>query len=414
MLTLSRTKRIAAGRKDQGGAALVLVTIGMLAMLAVAGLALDASHSIANNTRLQSTVDAAALAAAKAYDQVPDIGNANTAALAVFGINADGAGNQEMNTAYDASSIDIDIQWSETLVPFVNSGVGPYVRVIATGFDVQVSLSAVLGLNDIGVAASAVAGPSPSINTACNLAPLVACALDPDDSNLFGFEPNRLEVLKSGGGDSSDIGPGNFQLIRLGCPGGDCVRENLAGGYDGCLENGETVDTEPGNTVGPSVQGLNTRFGDYRGAMSPDEYPPDVITTAPSPALTYDSDTDTVQQGTTTATEATVDYVWDDYTADIAANALTNHPPVGVYERRVLTISIARCDGSSGGQTQLDVVGFGCYFMLQPAVQKGTEAQIFGQFLEGCQLNGAPGPDPRSGPNPYIIQLYKDPDSGDS
>ena len=64
MLTLSRTKRIAAGRKDQGGAALVLVTIGMLAMLAVAGLALDASHSIANNTRLQNTVDAAALAAA--------------------------------------------------------------------------------------------------------------------------------------------------------------------------------------------------------------------------------------------------------------------------------------------------------------------------------------------------------------
>ena len=66
MLTLSRTKRIAAGRKDQGGAALVLVTIGMLAMLAVAGLALDASHSIANKTRLQNTVDAAALAAAKA------------------------------------------------------------------------------------------------------------------------------------------------------------------------------------------------------------------------------------------------------------------------------------------------------------------------------------------------------------
>ena len=399
---------------SQRGAALPLVAVGMVAMLAVAGLALDASHSVVNKTRLQNTVDAAALAAAKQYDQAPDVVAANAAARQIFGLNADGAGNHELNADYDSNGITITIQWSETLNPFVNTGVGPYVRVIASNYDIATSLTAVLGIMEIDIAASAVAGPSPTVNTACNIAPLVACALDPDDPNLFGFSPNQVEVLKSASGDSSGVGPGNFQLIRLGCAGGNCVRDNIAGGYDGCVTNGETVETEPGNTVGPTVQGLNTRFGVYTGSMSPEDYPPDVITTQPSTPLEYDSASDTVQQNGTTATANTLDYGWSQYIFDIAGGMLTNPPPQGVYERRVLTIPVARCDGTSSGQSTLDIVGFGCYFMLQQMVQQGTEAQIFGQFIDGCTAGGLPGPNPVSGPDPYIIQLYKDPDSGDS
>jgi Flp pilus assembly protein TadG len=414
MLPKLHNKLPVCGGRSQRGAALPIVAVGLVAMLAVAGLALDASHSVVNKTRLQNTVDAAALAAAKQYDQAADIVAANAAALQIFGLNADGAGNQELNADYDANGIAITIQWSETLNPFVNTGVGPYVRVIASNYDIATSLTAVLGIMEIDIAASAVAGPSPTVNTACNIAPLVACALDPDDPNLFGFSPNQVEVLKSASGDSSGVGPGNFQLIRLGCAGGNCVRDNIAGGYDGCVTNGETVETEPGNTVGPTVQGLNTRFGVYTGSMSPEDYPPDVITTQPSTPLEYDSASDTVQQNGTTATANTLDYGWSQYIFDIAGGMLTNPPPQGVYERRVLTIPVARCDGTSSGQSTLDIVGFGCYFMLQQMVQQGTEAQIFGQFIDGCTAGGLPGPNPVSGPDPYIIQLYKDPDSGDS
>ena len=148
--------------------------------------------------------------------------------------------------------------------------------------------------------------------------------------------------------------------------------------------------------------------------MSVDQYPPDVVTNQPSPALEYDDATDTVTQNDTAVDEMSLDYGWSDYQSDVANGFLTNFPPVGVYERRVLALPIARCDGASGGQTTLDVVGFGCYFLLQEVVQKGTEAQIFGQFIEGCSSNGVPGPNPVSGPDPYLIQLYKDPDSGDS
>jgi Flp pilus assembly protein TadG len=414
MLPKLHNKLPVCGGRSQRGAALPIVAVGLVAMLAVAGLALDASHSVVNKTRLQNTVDAAALAAAKQYDQAADIVAANAAALQIFGLNADGAGNQELNADYDANGIAITIQWSETLNPFVNTGVGPYVRVIASNYDIATSLTAVLGIMEIDIAASAVAGPSPTVNTACNIAPLVACALDPDDPTLFGCSPNPVEVLKSASGDSSGVGPGNFQLIRLGCAGGNCVRDNIAGGYDGCVTNGETVETEPGNTVGPTVQGLNTRFGVYTGSMSPEDYPPDVITTQPSTPLEYDSASDTVQQNGTTATANTLDYGWSQYIFDIAGGMLTNPPPQGVYERRVLTIPVARCDGTSSGQSTLDIVGFGCYFMLQQMVQQGTEAQIFGQFIDGCTAGGLPGPNPVSGPDPYIIQLYKDPDSGDS
>ena len=415
---MHKLNKAAAGRRRrQIGAALPMVIAGLLGMLVIAGLTLDTSHALANKTRLQSTVDAAALAAAKSYDQTPDVVLANGVALALFGINADGAGNHELDRAFDAGDITVTVQWSETLNPFVSTGIGPYVRVIATGFSISSSLSVLLGIDAIDMVSSAVAGPSPTINTACNIAPMVACALDPEDPDLFGYTAGSLQVLKQGAPDENcdaetGVGCGNFHLIRLDCPGGDCVRENIAGGWDGCVSGGDTVETEPGNTVGPSVQGLNTRFGLYSGAMSPDMYPPDVVTRAPDPALAYDSGT--ITQNSVEASSASIDYGWTDYQDDVYYARYTNPPPTGIFERRVLAIPIARCTGEDSGQSTLEVVGFGCYFLVQPAIQKGNEAEIYGQFIQGCTANGAPGPDPFSGPDPYIIQLYKDPDSGDS
>ncbi len=401
-------------KSRQQGVVLPLAAIALLAMLAVTGLALDSSHALANKTRLQNTVDAAALAAAKAYDQSGDVVTGEGAAFSLFGLNADGAGNHEMDAAYDSGEIDVVVQWSETLNPFVPTGIGPYVRVIATNFAIDATLSSVLGVTVFDLAASAVAGPSPTINSACNIAPMVVCARDADDPYLYGFQENGLEVLKSAAGDGGEIGPGNFQLIRIDCPGGDCVRDNLAGTYGGCVGEGTVVETEPGNTVGPTVQGLNTRFGVYSGPVSAEEYPPDVVVTQPNPPLTYDDTTEQIMQNGAPADYQTIDYGWDQYVQDVTNNFLDYPPPVGVYERRVMALPIARCDGGSSGQATLDVVGFGCYYMLQEVNQQGNEAHIFGQFLAGCRTGGAPGPSPVSGPAPYIIQLYKDPDSRDS
>ena len=50
----------------------------------------------------------------------------------------------------------------------------------------------------------------------------------------------------------------------------------------------------------------------------------------------------------------------------------------------------------------------------QPAVQKGNDNYVYGQFIQSCASGGVPGPNPSSAPGPYIIQLYDDPSSGDS
>ena len=53
----------------QRGIVAVVVAIGLLGLLAMVGFALDSGHLILNKSRLQNTVDAAALSAAKVLDE---------------------------------------------------------------------------------------------------------------------------------------------------------------------------------------------------------------------------------------------------------------------------------------------------------------------------------------------------------
>jgi hypothetical protein len=405
-------------RCRQRGVAMPLVVIGLLAILAVAGLALDSSHALANKTRLQNFVDAAALTAAKELSLVADTAQATAAAMSLLGQNADGPGNHEFNDAYDAGAINVTVQYSETLNPFTpGSLTGPYVRVIAQNFDIQTTLSKVLGIEQIPVAASAVAGPSPTLEP-CDIAPLVVCANDPS-AEFFGFQEDELRVLKNKPGNHEDIGPGNFKLLRLDCEdvgGGACVRQKMAGSFGQCATSDGTVETEPGVTAGPTSQGFNTRFGQYDGGgVTPEDYPPDVVTTAPDPYLQADSSTQPViSQGTDEVqTGDQIDYSYSNYIQNSQSGPHQFPPPTGAYGRRVMTMPVADCSGDNTGQSTLEVEGFACFFMLQP-ILGGPEMEIFGQFVSDCISSGTPGPDPDDARGPFRIQLYKDPDSNDS
>ncbi len=106
-------------RVRQRGVVLPLVVIGLIAMFAMVGLAIDSSHAFVNMTRLQNTSDAAALAAAKVYDQTADTVASTVAANSLFGLNTDGSGNFEIDSAYDGGNISVIVQYSQTLNPFV-------------------------------------------------------------------------------------------------------------------------------------------------------------------------------------------------------------------------------------------------------------------------------------------------------
>ena len=426
-------------RERQRGAALILIVVGMVALLLMAGLALDGGHVFLNKTRLQNTVDAAALSAAKTIDETNgNTAEATAAALVAFGSNAAAAGNAELSRAYGggAGDLTVTVEYSTTLRPFAPGAPnGPYVRVIARGFTMPAWLVTLAGINEKTVAATAVAGPSPTLNQqVCNLAPMMVCG-DPsrnpaeDPENFWGYELGAPDVLKTAasGHWEGTPGPGNFQLIRLGGSGAAVVRENLAGGYPGCVSVGDTMETEPGNSVGPVAQGMNTRFGEYSGPMAGNQaqYPPDVIVDAQSPSLVAGEDPvtgeDTVLQNGQVITRDNVEelYDYEDYRTDLREPAAYDYQPresggIGEYERRKVTIPVGDCTTTTNGQGTVPVLGFACFFLLQPAVQRGNEAHVFGQFVGDCTVNGMPGPGPGSGPEPYRIQLYDDPDSNDS
>jgi Flp pilus assembly protein TadG len=410
----------------QRGIVAVIVAIGLLAMLAMVGFALDSGHMVLNKSRLQNTVDAAALAAAKVLDATSSEAQATTAARSLFDLNA--ANHAELGRVM--SGADITVQYSNTLNPFTPGTVpANYVRVVANDFTMWTSFTSLVGFTDSRVAASAVAGPSAPIgmtagNEACDLAPMLVCAdMAAGAASDWGYSRDNVSVLKLAAGDSSDVGPGNFHLVRLGGPGANIVRQNLAGGYEQCLDPDENVETEPGVENGPVSQGLNTRFGQYQGGMNQNTYPPDTVTTETNPQLVVAGDGSTVifRGGGPVNSIDDVSFSFDDYTNRQASGQFDFAN--GVPLRRVLAVPFVDCSGFNPGQSTLPLVGLGCFFLLQPVQQGGpggggNDSNVFGEYIGDCGAGGTPGPvpdpDPEAGAGIYKIVLHNDPSSPDS
>ena len=422
----------------QQGAVIVLVVIALVAMLLMGALALDGGHMLLNKTRLQNAVDAAALSGAKTLQQSFGSGNASSlardAALDTLARNAAAGGNGELGQAIGVTAPAVA---GSTVVTLSNSVYGPfsfpgpadarYVRVSVPDYPLTGFLWGVAqvfaGLGDKAVAAIATAGPSPSASP-CKIEPIMVCG-DPDDdpadnggTSYWGYSYGDLEVLKSAAGNEPAIGPGNFQLLRLdGASGANDLRTALAGGIEKCNVVGDEVGTEPGNQVGPVAQGLNTRFGVYNGpGMNATDYPPDWVTEFNDPKMTYNDSTSPArveyqgQQVTSSGGDLSAGgtplYDLNDWKTDSATCAASGSC-AGAYERRMLNIVIGNCDGESGGQVDVPVLDFGCFFLLQTVAQQGVEAQVFGQFVKECEGDGVAGPVPSEDVGPVIIQLYK-------
>jgi Flp pilus assembly protein TadG len=399
-------------RRKQRGITLVVVTIALLSLIAVGALALDIGRVMVNKSRLQATVDAAALSAAKALDVTGSTTQATTAANAVFTLNA-----QNHSDLWSAiGSVTRTIVYSNTLVPFAAGTTPPlYVRVTASGFSIAATLAGALGISNFTIAASAVAGPSPTVNTACNIAPIMMCgAPSTPAAPVFGYSTGEITVLKyAGGGGGAGVGPGNYMLLDVGS-GGSAVRTQLAGAFASCATVNNTVTTETGVAAGPVAQGLNTRFNEFQGPMSGTQstYPPDVITNQPSGSSRLscsDKSCTTVVTGSPsqTITNSSQYTSWSYegmYQPRLQSGNYDVPPPAGVPDRRILAVPIGDCTTAGTGKTNVNVMGLACVFMVQDVDQ--SDSNVFGEVLSNCQVNGNPGPAPNSGPGPYIIQLY--------
>ncbi|MGW8465358.1 Tad domain-containing protein [Pseudomonas sp. CLCA07] len=434
MMNLRIQQPFTSTPRRQEGSVSVLMVIALASMAMMAALALDGGHMMLNKTRLQNVVDAAALSGAKTLSQVEGGVNSvsaadatRTAALNTLIRNANATGNNELATAVggNAGTFAVVELASSVYGPFAFPGPtdAKYVRVSVqsyklTGFFWNFAQAfGPGGLGTKAVAAIATAGPSPT--SPCDLAPLMVCGdktkNDPAAGMFWGFQFGNLQVLKTGSGKSSDpIGPGNFQLLDFGT-GGNAVKEEMAGGGKVCRNVGDNVLTEPGNKVGPASQGLNTRFGIYQGGqISASAYPPDLVTTSSDPAITddgtgpkYNGQAVTSNNGNLTAGgNPILDY--NDWRTSVAAcvAGASGCESNGVFERRMLKVVVGDCTGKQNGSTSIPVLGFGCYFVVQP-MDGGGDEQIFGQFVQKCEGDNVAGPSPSTDAGPQIIQLYK-------
>lgn len=380
--------------RRQAGNVLALVTIAVMAILGIGGLALDSSHAMLTKTRLQNALDAAALTGARVLNTPRDAADARTAATNIFAAELGREGNLELKKLTGAQGL--IVEFSPTLNPFTGSETdAKFVRVTLPQSLVVTSwLSQIFGQANYSVSTSSVAGPSPILNTLCSLAPMMLCGDPASTSGIYGYQIGQQVQLKLSAGQASDIGPGNFQLIRLGenDRGGADVRQNLASDFGECVSLGESIQTEPGNKVGPTYQGLNTRFGEYagpfNGASAETTYPPDVVVDAPVSYAAYQS--------------------------SLADAASWDFPDTGRPGRRILAVPIGDCSERSGGASSVPILGTACVFLTKPTAQKGNQQFVNGEVINGCQSNGVPGPDPGTGPGIRTIQLYEDPDRWDA
>jgi hypothetical protein len=409
-------------RRSERGVALVLVAFGMLALLAMAGLAVDTAHVLLNKSRLQSALDAAALAAAKSLAQSTSTTLADSAANGVFTLNV--AQYPELQAAV-TNGLQLTTQYSSTLSPF-NAGTTPasFVRASIAGFTTQMSLISVLGIASMNVAGSAVAGPSPPLATACNIVPVFVCANTAvGTAPLFNFQVGQVLGLNLSAGSTSTIGPGNYGLLSIGGNGANQVKDNLAGDYASCATVNNSVATEPGVAAGPVADGINTRFNDYKGGLSSTTYPPDPINSAAHQTSLTQAANGDVMQGTTdisaitppSSQAAALTFNYANYVNVAPAGYDTTVPPA-VPKRRVLAVPLGDCTGLANGKSSVTVSGFACVFLLQALGNGAKNNEIFAQITSGCDANGVPGGGGGGGPTtgPFRIQLYKSSGSPDS
>ncbi|CAK3999414.1 pilus assembly protein [Vibrio sp. 10N.286.51.C3] len=417
--------RVSQSPKKQQGLVAVMITAALLVFLAVSALAIDINHMVVNKTRLQNAVDSAALAAATILDNSKDKDAVDAEVGTALNAMAASTGNQEI----DFSTASINIDYSNDPQDFTGSATfgannDVYVRVRVDALEMDEFFIQLFGLEKV-VSASAVAGPSSGL-AYNNVVPIGVCIGDgtsdndvnedgyhdetgEEITNVFGYEVGTVHALKVGDSSLSEMGNGNYHLLDFGS-GGNTIKEGLGGSYDQPVKIGEDITTKPGGTVGPTGDGLNTRFGDYGGGLSASDYPSDYVTTEPTNEITIDANTG----------EITFDDSYDyaqyklDTNACIAsggAGCASN----GVAWRRILPIPMVDCSGKSGGSTDFTVNKIGCFFLLQkaPTNNSGTPA-VFGEFIHSCSVTGGSSSNQSTTEGAYRIVLYKDPDSGES
>ncbi len=396
------------GYKKQQGMVLVLVTASLLLLFGFAAFSLDVNHTILNKSRLQNSVDAAALSGALLLVNGKTNAEVTTAINTTLTTISTATGNAEM----DMGSASITVFFSNDPQTFpdpsyVTTG-DTYVRVKVSNMPLANYFVQMFGINKT-VSASAVAGPSAALTVVCNVVPVAVCAdssAGSGSTHHLGYNFGETYAIKMADQNQTTMGPGNFQLLDFGSGASD-VRKGLAGDYAGCIDINNQVQTKPGASAGPVAQGVNTRLNIYSGGgVNSADYPPDIYVKQPSSPAVLENDGSVTQPS----------WGYSDYNSEVGGCPGASECTDGDEGRRILAVPLVDCSGSSGGTTMLDTIGLGCFFLGQQVSgsNSGNGGVIYGEFIEECTAaNGSTGTSPTL-TGPLKIVLYNDPLSEES
>jgi hypothetical protein len=278
---------------DTRGGILALSAVLLVFVLGTGGLILDFGRVWNSQSELQGFADHAALVAAGELDGTPDsITRANNAL-------ADLISDRQAYASEDMTLDGTDLQATflrglpaadtdDNFAPFVTTdpALAQYVRVVVNPHTVStIFANALLAVSgnaqiDLNVQAAAVAGYTQYV---CDITPLMFCPPSGmDRDTLRSWLPGRQMRLKA----QNFWGPGAFGLLDVNFdPNGPCGTPNQGANFFRCavgVEHSITrcfsrrgVDIRPGQAVGPSESGLNTRFDIYATSLQSKRNDPD-------------------------------------------------------------------------------------------------------------------------------------------
>src|SRR5262245_26238103 len=362
------SKRADSNSRFEKGAILFIVAAGMVVFIGLAGLAIDLGMLYNVKTDLQNATDAAALAGAWKLD-------GTDAGINAAVTSAQAAANKYKFNNNPISLATADITFSavrdsgyQTAAAVTGAGISSTIRFVRAAKASTMELALIKIIPGVGgtqnVAAAAVAGQSPQLNTICDAVIPLAPIPQSGGGTMNLYTPGYLYTFRMAPqNDVPNVGAGNYlildicdALIAQGLPcshGGATVRDLLSGALQGCLTLNTPICTKPGVAAGPVRQGLNDRFSQDTNST---EY------TDPAAVDVYHTQYIQVPH--------------NDKRKFIVPFVSTTPIPPGPWT-----------PFDNGKNCPVYVFSYGCFFLRQQ-VPGGNGGDVMGEFVGECTANG--------------------------
>jgi Flp pilus assembly protein TadG len=254
--------------KNRRGATLAIVGISLFALVGVAALVTDIGQLYVGKQRAQNVSDAAALGGAWL---LAGAGTPTTAARSAA--QSVVSKNNEITPAWQVANVSITFPttFQKDNGATVSVAQGEAIRV-SCETPVTFGFARVLGFERGSPEATAIVMRTPASELTYDFCPWMVCNTSVQSAGVG--QQTTLKVINPSDSDNF-VGSGNFLCVSFGNDSGASdYRARIEGTAPAAeVAIGDWINSEPGNMVGPTEQGLKTRLqGDVYASPQYDRY----------------------------------------------------------------------------------------------------------------------------------------------